>query len=91
MVRHPDDDGTVLIVTWEPLTIVEARGFISYSVEATPSTSSRKRQQNKLMKIVPGNASIATLTEANPSTSYTVVVIPITSSGVRGQGEFTTL
>lgn len=90
-VSRSVNDATVLVVTWEPLTIVEAQGNIRYLVEGTSSMGSRKRQQNSLMQSVPANASMVMLTGANPGTSYTVVVTPVTSTGVKAQGKIATL
>ena len=81
------NDARVLLVTWELLTIVEAQGFITYNVEATPSTGSRKRQDGALSVTVPGNASGATLAGANPGLSYDVSVTPTAQSGKAGPGE----
>ena len=87
MVAHHDPvDITVLVVSWEPLTIVEARGFIRYEVVATPSSGSRKRQQQTLRASVPYNTSVARLKGAEPSVSYGVVVRIFTRSGEAGPG-----
>ena len=87
-VAHDPNDATVLLVTWDPLTIVEAQGFITYAVVATPPTGSRKRQNGAVMQTVPGNASGAMLTGANPGLAYDVSVTPVTRSGEAGPGEF---
>ena len=86
MAYHDPDDVTVLVVSWEPLTIVEARGFITYEVVATPSAGSRKRQQQTLRASVPYNTSVARLKGAEPSVSYGVVVKIFTRSGKAGPG-----
>ena len=88
MVRRDSEDNTVLLVSWEPLTIVEARGFITYEVMATPSSGSRKRQQQQaLMTSVPYNMSMARLEGAAPGVSYAVQVTPRTSSQESGPGK----
>ena len=86
MAYHDPVDVTVLVVSWEPLTIVEARGFIIYEVVATPSSGSRKRQQQTLRASVPYNTSVARLKGAEPSVSYGVVVKIFTRSGEAGPG-----
>ena len=43
MISHIND--TTLIVSWQPLSVVEARGHIMYCVMVTPTTGSRRRRQ----------------------------------------------
>ena len=86
MAYHDPDDVTVLVVSWEPLTIVEARGFITYEVVATPSSGSRKRQQQSLRASMPYTTSVARLKGAEPSVSYGVVVRIFTRAGEAGPG-----
>ena len=86
IAHHDPDDVTVLVVSWEPLTIVEARGFITYEVVATPSSGSRKRQQQTLRASVPYNTSVTRLKGAVPSVSYCVVVKIFTRLGEVGPG-----
>ena len=73
-VRRDPDDITVLVVSWEPLTIVEARGFITYEVVATPSSGSRKRQQQILRASVPYNVNTIRLMGADAAVFYTIIV-----------------
>ena len=87
MVRRDSEDNTVLLVSWQPLTIVEARGFITYEVVATPSSGSRKRQQQILRASVPYNMGVARLEGAAPEVSYAVQVTPRTSSQESGPGK----
>ena len=71
----------VLTVTWEPLTLVEAKGFIQYRVTLTPG-GSRKRQTGTLTRTVSGDQNSTTFTDTNPATDYTVVVDTLTSDGL---------
>ena len=64
----------MLVVSWEPLTIVEARGFITYEVVATPSSGSRKRQQQILRASVPYNVNTIRLIGADAAVFYTIIV-----------------
>ena len=73
-VRRDPEDATVLVVSWEPLTIVEAHGFITYEVVATPSSGSRKRQQQILRASVPYNVNTIRLTGTDPAVFYTIIV-----------------
>ena len=76
----------VLIVTWEPLTLVEAKGFINYTVTLTPG-GSRKRQTGTLTRTVPGDQNSTTFTNTDPTVDYTVIVGTLTSDGLtRGPG-----
>ena len=72
------DNVRVLTVTWEPLTLVEAKGFINYTVTLTPG-GSRKRQTGALTRTVPGDQNSTTFTDTNPATDYTVIVGTLTS------------
>ena len=64
----------MLVVSWKPLTIVEARGFITYEVVATPSSGSRKRQQQVRRASVPFNVNKIRLMGADPAIFYTIIV-----------------
>ena len=78
------DNVKVLTVTWEPLTLVEAKGFINYTVTLTPG-GSRKRQTGTLTRTVPGDQNSTTFTNTNPATDYTVIVGTLTSDGLRSE------
>ena len=80
------DNVKVLTVTWEPLTLVEAKGFINYTVTLIPG-GSRKRQTGALTRTVPVNQNSTTFTDTNPATDYTVIVGTLTSDRLtRGPG-----
>ena len=75
-----------MIVTWTPLTLEEARGFVSaYTVRATPAMSSRKRQDATVVsKEFPANVNSGTLTTLQKGVTYEVTV---TASTSKGEGE----
>ena len=76
---------TVMVVSWTPLSYVEARGFISnYTVAYSPQTSGgRKRQTlDTMFQTVPGMDSSTTRIEGlDPDTVYTVQVSATTGGG----------
>ena len=76
---------TVMVVSWTPLSYVEARGFIShYTVAYSPLTSSgRKRQaRDTMFQTVPGMDSSTTRIESlDPDTVYFVQVSATTGGG----------
>ena len=73
---------TTITVSWIPLNLVEAQGFIrSYTVFYDPITS-RKRQLSGGMKTVPENESTTTI-DGLENTDYNVSVVANT---VVGQG-----
>ena len=75
---------TVMMVSWTPLSYVEARGFIShYTVAYSPQTSDgRKRQATGQTIDVPGMDSSTTRIEGLvPDTVYTVKVSATTGGG----------
>ena len=82
---HP----TVMVVSWTPLTLSEARGFItSYTVFYSPQVSRRKRQEPKTMqKTVSGDVSRTTIDGLDSNTSYGVQVSANTKTGASALSE----
>ena len=76
---------TVMVMSWTPLSYVEARGFIShYTLAYSPQTSGgRKRQAlDTMFQTVPGMDSSTTRIEGlDPDTGYTVQVSATTGAG----------
>ena len=85
----------VMVVSWTPLSYVEARGFIShYTVAYSPQTSGgRKRQAlDTMFQTVPGMDSSTTRIEGlDPDTVYTVQVSATTGGGTSTVGVGTAL
>ena len=76
---------TVMVVSWTPLSYVEARGFIShYTVAYSPQTSDGRRRQATGQTIdVPGmDSSTVTINNLDPETGYSVLVSGTTEGGV---------
>ena len=77
------ESSTVLQVTWQPLTIVEARGFINYVVTAREGNSMKV-----LTKIAVMNQNSVTFEGVDTSAEYSVSVYTMTiSTGEIGPGE----
>lgn len=76
-------NSTHMTVTWTPLTLMEARGFVTgYTVRASPAMSTRKRQDNgEIVKVFPSDASSGTLTTLQQGVTYGVTVSASTSAG----------
>ena len=74
---------THMTVEWTPLTLEEARGFVTgYTVRATPAMNSRKRQDATVIsKQFPSDASSGTLTTLEKGVTYDVTVTASTSEG----------
>ena len=72
-VIRAENDNTVLVVSWQRLTIVEARSFILYVVVVRP-TIARKRQSAELMKEVAMNESSVRFEGLDPNARYDVTV-----------------
>ena len=84
-VTRSESDIRALIVTWEPLTLVEAKGFINYTVTLTPGGS----QTGTLTRTVSGDQNSTTFTDTDPTMDYTVKVGTLTSNGLSsGPGRF---
>ena len=72
---------TAVRVTWEPLTLIEARGFImNYTVILQPQ-GSKKRADGSIVTIVPYNVSNVTITGLDPKLAYSVSVSASTAAG----------
>ncbi len=75
---------TVIIVSWKPLTLSEARGFITfYIVEYYPSLNNKKRQApSDIMRVnVSADSSSATIDSLDENKEYNVQVSASTSAG----------
>ena len=83
VIRDPDE-ATVLVVTWESLNIIEARGFITYKVVATPTSD--EGADEIVLSNISNHESGVTLTGADPAVTYKVRVFTQTSSGELGPG-----
>ena len=69
-----------ITVSWTPLNLVEARGFISSYTVFYDLVTSRKRQMSGGMKIVLGNESSTTI-DGLENTDYNVSVVASTVAG----------
>ena len=80
---------TTISVTWTPLTLIEARGFIRYySVSYTLNGSNGRKRQGSLETMyvnVSNTSTSATITGLQPSSMYKVQVAAATSAGVGAQ------
>lgn len=81
---HSSADATTVVVSWEPLTIVDARGFIEYLIELIPSVSSKRQT---LSMLVPMEQSRVEFTGLDPSQGYEATVATVTSDGTVGERE----
>lgn len=77
MINRSTDDASRIVVKWQPLTLVEARGFVMYRVDLRVANA-RKRQADLSMTAL-WNESNVTFTGLNPSSSYegTVTAVPM--------------
>ena len=70
-------DGTVdVIVSWQPVTLEQARGFFVYRVIITPVVTSNKRQ-SVIMRTVSRNETSVAVSGLVSSIEYTVNVIVV--------------
>ena len=84
---------TTIRVSWRPLSLVEARGHITYRVMVTPTTGSRRRRQatqgERVCTVgreceVPANESSVIVVGLDRDTSYSVTVMAVNSEGETG-------
>ena len=74
---------TVMVVSWIPLTLSEARGFItSYTVFYSPQVSRTKQQEpHTIQKTVSGDVNQTTIHNLDPNTAYFVQMSANTTAG----------
>ena len=83
---HP----TVMVVSWTPLTISEARGFITnYTVFYSPQVSTTKRQEPNTMQktFVSGDVNGTAIHDLDPNTAYNVQMSANTKAGASSLSE----
>ena len=75
--------GTSVIISWEPLTLFEARGFPTYAVTLVPSTSDDRvtRQSSDGVIRVTTNESNIVVGGLDPKVEYDVTVAVGTGAG----------
>ena len=72
---------TAIRVSWEPLTLVNANGFINnYTITLTP-VSSRKRQATAITETVPATESTVEVTGLQSNIAYSISVYATTGGG----------
>ena len=91
MVARVSD--TTIRVSWQPLSLVEARGHIMYRVMVTPTTGSKRRRQatqgERMCSMlspceVPANDSSVIVGGLDRDTSYSVTVMAVNSEDEDG-------
>ena len=83
-VRVIRTSATVMMVSWQPLTLAEARGFIShYTVTYSPQMiSGGRKRQAAMTDVVSGmDANMTTIDGLDPHTVYNVHVLATTGGG----------
>ena len=88
--KAPEDVGSKLLnltsfnITWDSLTLFEARGFPEYRAVATPKDTNRRKRQsepNAGVQIMITEGSFAVFTGLRQNTDYTIVVGVRTGNG----------
>ncbi|XP_019849961.1 PREDICTED: hemicentin-1-like [Amphimedon queenslandica] len=67
--------GDTIVLSWDPVTLEEAKGFFVYSIRSTPddgSTSSTLRQTNTRTISVAYDTTSVNITDTEPQLAYTV-------------------
>ena len=85
--------GTTVRVSWQSLSLVEAKGHITYRVMVTPTTGSKRRrqatQEERVCTLlspceVPANESSVIVVGLDRDTSYSVTVMAVNSEDEAG-------
>ena len=81
----------MMVVSWTPLTLSEARGFITnYTVFYSPQVSRGKRQEpNTMQMTVSGDANQTTIHDLDPNTAYDVQMSANTKAGASSMSNVT--
>ena len=74
--RSPD--GLSMNISWSPLTLSQARGFVDYVISYGPPGSVQRQMQSKLLTI---NGTFATVSSLDSTATYTVLVRGRTIAG----------
>ncbi|XP_011407562.1 PREDICTED: neogenin-like [Amphimedon queenslandica] len=77
--------GETIVLSWDPVTLEEAKGFFVYSIRLTPddgSTSSTLRQTNTRTISVAYDTTSVNITDTEPQLAYTVSISVLLLSDV---------
>ena len=81
-------NGTSMNVSWVPLNLVEAQGFVqSYIITYTQANSGSRRRRQAQTQQVDGNASFAIVGGLQPGVAYEVTVSGMTVQNGPGELE----
>lgn len=69
-----------MLISWEQISLTEAKGFIKFYRIILQAVSSRRKRQTLTFE-VPANASSTVLGGLNPSLSYNILVDATTGAG----------
>ena len=81
-------NGTAMNVSWVPLNLVEARGFVqSYTITYQQASTGSRRKRQLQTQQVDGSASSAIVGELQPGVAYEVKVSGMTTKNGPGELE----
>ena len=66
------ENGTVIIISWQPITLEQARGFFLYRVTLTPAI--RNKRQAVITRDVPRTQTSVAVSIPDPGVEYAVSV-----------------
>ena len=78
--------GDTIVLSWDPVTLEEAKGFFVYSIRLTPddgSSSNTLRQTNTRTISVAYDTTSVNITDTEPQLAYTVSINVLLLSDVR--------
>ena len=79
---------TTMDVSWRPLTLSEARGFVTfYSIAYTPTPNSRRRQSQTMFMNASADSSSVTVVGLDGDLAYSVTVSASTRAGMGPQSD----
>jgi hypothetical protein len=67
-------DGQSMLISWNPISLIEAKGFFQYQIIVSQVVEDRRRQTSDMIINVPFNESSYNVTGLDPQVVYTVAV-----------------
>ena len=67
------DDGITMFITWDPITLEQARGLFQYRITLSASTDRRRQSTGRTIN-VPFNVTSYNVTGLDPQLTYSVSI-----------------
>ena len=76
-------NNTAVYITWDPLTLSQARGFLTnYTITLSPVSLSQEKRASIITRTVPASQAMIVVTDLEPEQLYYITVAGSTSIGL---------